>query len=375
MKIKTLIHKNTWKDYDKIEIDNNKVDIVFVFGTRQALEKHERFYELKEFFPNAHIVGSSSSGNVLGAEVTKDLVATALSFDSSHTKISSLEFKDDDNVEKLSKNLIDNLPKENLKHIFVLCDGLRINGSELVRGINKINPNTPITGGTAADNIDFEKTLVLADDIPKERSVVAVGFYGEKIHISNSAFSGWSEFGAQRVITKSQGNVVYEIDNEPALDLYKKYLEDEAINLPGSALKFPISIKEDDSDTEVIRTVIGVDTQDKSISFAGDVPAGYIAKFMKADIDMLIEGAKKAALAIDQFNNKPALALAVSCSGRINVMNQLVDDELEVMEEVLGENVKLSGFYSYGELGPFKEKPNVCQFHNQTMTLTTIYEE
>lgn len=375
MIIKTLIYKNAWQDNDKVDIDNKKVDIVFVFATRKALEKHERFHELKEFFPNAHIVGSSSSGNVLGAEVTDDLVATALSFESSHTKISSLEFKDGDDVEKLSKNLIDNLPKEDLNHIFIMCDGLKINGSELVRGINKINPNIPITGGTAADNIDFERTLVLADDIAKERSVVAVGFYGKKLHISNSAFSGWSEFGAQRVITKSCGNIVYEIDNEPALDLYKKYLEEEANNLPGSALKFPISIKEYDSDTEVIRTVIGVDTQDNSISFAGDVPTGYIAKFMKADIEMLIEGAKKAALAIEQFNKKPALALAVSCSGRINVMNQLVDDELEVMEEVLGENVKLSGFYSYGELGPFKEKPNVCQFHNQTMTLTVIYEE
>jgi len=205
--------------------------------------------------------------------------------------------------------------------------------------------------------------------------VAAVGFYGEGLTISSGCYGGWSEFGAERRITKSAGNVLYEIDGEPALDLYKKYLGHYASDLPNSGLRFPLSIKAKESDPEVIRTLLGIDEATKSIIFAGDVPEGYFARLMKPDIDVLIQGAGQAAEAIARANTKPALGIIVSCVGRKIVMSQLIDEELEAVEEILGRNVQLAGFYSYGEIAPFENDLRTCELHNQTMTLTAIYEE
>jgi hypothetical protein len=309
------------------------------------------------------------------SKVTKfQIVATAIAFDKATVEISTINFNDNDDIEKLSEELIDKLPKDNLKHIFLMSDGLLINGSQLTRGINKVNKLIPVTGGLAGDGARFCETYVIADNIPSLRTIVAVGFYGDSLSIQSGCFAGWSEFGAQRTITKSDGNVLYEIDGQPALDLYKKYLGDYAIDLPNSGLRFPLNIKEDENSPEVIRTLLGINEEEKSITFAGDVPVGFKARLMKPDIEELIQGAGKAALVIDKINDKTALGLIVSCVGRKIVMNQLIDDELEIIQDILGDNMILSGFYSYGEIAPFQDDLLTCKLHNQTMTLTTIYE-
>lgn len=378
MKIETLLfEENDWiKESGDIEHNNhNDVNIVFVFGDTQAIKDEKRFHEIKLRYPNAHIVGSSTSGNIVAAEVSSyELTATAVLFENSSVEVSTLTFNDDDNIEELSKSLISNLDQKNLKHIFIISDGLLINGSQLARGINNVSNKTPVTGGMAGDGDRFQETYVIANGVAKQRTLVAVGFYGENLSVGTGCFAGWSEFGAQRVITKSKDNILYEIDGEPALDLYKKYLGDLAKELPNSGLRFPLSIKENEKSPEVIRTLLGIDEKEGSITFAGDVPEGYAARLMKADIDVLIDGAGKAAKSIIQANNKTALGLVVSCVGRKIVMNSLVDDELEEVQEILGDNVKLTGFYSYGEISPFKEDIQTCQLHNQTMTLTIIYE-
>ena len=378
MNIETLVYEdNNWSTFSSNleEANKDKVNVVFVFGTTDAIKEPQRFQEIKELYPNAKIVGSSTSGNIVENEVSEcELTATAVYLEKSSVEISSKSFDENDDVEELSKELIEKLPKENLKHIFVLTDGLLINGSQLVRGINKVTKNTTVTGGMAGDGARFQETYVIANDVAKQSTIVAIGFYGDNIHIGSGCFAGWSEFGAQRTITKSKANVLYEIDGEPALDLYKKYLGELAKELPNSGLRFPISIKEDENSPEIIRTLLAVNEEEKSITYAGDVPEGYTARLMKADIDMLIEGAGKAADAIENKNDNTALGLVVSCVGRKIVMDYLVDDELEEVQEILGENVKLTGFYSYGEIAPFKEDIDNCQLHNQTMTLTAIYE-
>jgi hypothetical protein len=377
MKLENLIYDNeNWilVNSELEDEDYLKVNIVFLFGDTDIIKDENIFFQIKNRFPNAKIVGCSSSGNILNAQVSKyPIVSTAICFDNAWVELSTITFNDE-NIEKLSENLINNLPKDNLKHIFLISDGLLINGSDLVKGINKINSFTSVTGGMAGDGGRFLETFVIANNIPTKRAVVAVGFYGDSLSVQSGCFAGWSEFGAERIITKSIGNILYEIDNQPALDLYKKYLGDHASSLPNSGLRFPLNIKENEESNEVIRTLLSVNEEDKSITFAGDIPEGYIARLMRPDIDELIAGAGKAARVINKINNKTALGLIVSCVGRKVVMNQFIDDEIEIIQEILGDNVHLSGFYSYGEIAPFKDNLLSCQLHNQTMTLTTIYE-
>ena len=377
MKLLNLIYDKDWiiKDGELKKEEFSCANVVFLFGDTDCIKDEKRFFELRELFPNAKIVGCSSSGNIFNCQVTKfQLVATAVAFESATVEISSINFNDNDDIEKLSEELINNLPKENLKHIFLLSDGLLINGSQLTRGINKVNKLIPVTGGMAGDGARFCETYVIANNTPAQRTIVAIGFYGDSLSVQSGCFAGWSEFGAQRTITKSVGNVLYEIDGEPALDLYKKYLGEYAADLPNSGLRFPLNIKEDDNSPEVIRTLLGINEEEKSITFAGDVPVGFKARLMKPDIEELIQGSGKAAEVINKINDKTALGLIVSCVGRKIVMNQLIDDELEIIQDTLGDNVILTGFYSYGEMAPFQDDLLTCKLHNQTMTLTTIYE-
>ncbi len=231
-----------------------------------------------------------------------------------------------------------------------------------------------MTGGLAGDGYKFERTVVLADGKAKERQAVAIGFYGESLGISVGCETGWEEFGAERVVTRSEGNVVYEIDNKPALKLYEDYLGEFIKDLPISGLRFPLNIREYEGDKEVVRVMMHIN-EDKSLLFAGDVPQGSTVRLMKTNVNNLVEGSEQVSKLIKKHNDKTAFALAVSCSGRRSVLKQMVDEELNVIKHTLGDQVHIGGFYSYGELAPFSDNLFDCKLHNQTMTLTVIYED
>jgi hypothetical protein len=267
--------------------------------------------------------------------------------------------------------LMADLGAPDLQHVFVLSDGLQVNGSDLAQGLNQAG--IPITGGLAGDGARFGKTWVMADAPAKNGRLAAVGFYGA-VSVKSGCFAGWEEFGAERVVTKSVGNVVYEIDGEPALALYKKYLGELAKDLPASGLRFPLSIQVGRTDKALIRTLLAVDESEQSLTFAGDVPQGYLCKLMRTNLDNLIDNAGLAAEAAQPVSKgTTGLCLVVSCVGRRLVMGQLTEEELEIVQEKLGDATSITGFYSYGELAPFSDVM-LCQLHNQTMTLTTLYE-
>jgi len=156
--------------------------------------------------------------------------------------------------------------------------------------------------------------------------------------------------------------------------LYKKYLGELAKDLPGSGLRFPLSIKTNKDEPAIIRTLLAVDEDAQSLTFAGDVPQGSLCKLMRTNLDSLIDSAGMAAVEAKQRNAEEGLCLVVSCVGRRLVLGQLTEEELDIVQEKLGPNTALAGFYSYGELAPFSDILQ-CRLHNQTMTLTTIYEQ
>lgn len=375
MQIQRQIYDRTQWRCEGEKMDPSTVDLVTVFGHTDEFVNVEHYTYLKELYPKAQIIGCSSSGNIIDSCISNDpIIATAISFKSSKVILKSLELSENENVEAASERLAKQLDTAGLKHIFILADGLSFNGSDIVKAFNKAT-DIPKSGGLAGDGSRFEKTLVMANAPASQGIIAALGFYGDTLAISSGYCGGWSEFGTQRIITKSKSNVLYELDGEPALDLYKKYLGEQADELPNSGLRFPLSIKEKEGDAEIIRTLLAVNEEEKSITFAGDVNEGYSARLMKPDINSLVDGAAQAAKTVKQSINTQGLALIVSCVGRRLVMNQLIDDELEAVEDELGDNVKLTGFYSYGEISPCNNDLTQCDLHNQTMTITLIYED
>lgn len=377
MKIDTLdFIDNNW-NFCRQYIENKSCcQVVFVFGESDLIRAENVFEDLRTLYPNAKIIGASSSGSILGSTITNSqLVATAVHLEKGGVELSTVSFSAESDIEAVSADLLRQLPSEGLRHVFILADGLNLNGSELVKGLNKVTYGVPVTGGMAGDGDRFLHTWIISDAPARQNCIVAVGLYGADLVISSGSHGGWRSFGADREVTRAAGNILFELDHEPALDLYKKHLGEFAKDLPMSGMKFPLHIRAPGDSEGVIRTLLQIDEDAKSITFAGDIPCGYLARLTMPDLHQLIYGAEDSAKEINQANDHHALGLVVSCEGRRLVMKEVIEEELEAVEEILGSNVQLVGFYAYGEIAPFNDRPEKCQLHNQTMTLTAIYEK
>ena len=355
-----------------------KPELVLAFGSRTLLEDPSHFSYLKSLYSSANIISCSTSGEIYNTSVLDDSISVvAIEFEKTTIQCRSIKVQSTKDSYDAGVTLISELPIENLKHVFVLSDGHIINGTMLVKGLeSKLPKDVVITGGLAGDADKFEKTLVGLNEPASEGIVSIVGFYGDHIQIGVGCHGGWDLFGPEREITKSTDNVLYELDNQSALDLYKKYLGAQADSLPGSALLFPLAIKEqNDNRTPIMRTILSIDEDKKSMTFAGNMPQGATAQLMKANFDRLIDGAGKAAESslVPLKNSKPELAILISCVGRKLILNQRTEEEVESVAETLSGNTVITGFYSYGEIAPFFGEVK-CELHNQTMTITTMSE-
>jgi hypothetical protein len=348
-------------------------NLVLAFSDAEYFRTPDCYQDLRRLFPSAHIAGCSSSGSIFDTDISDaDIVVTAITFESGSVRLVSAEVIPSDDLQKLATTLMSALNQDGLRHAFALSDGLSVNGSDLARGLN--SAGIPVTGGLAGDGARFASTWVMADAPAAQNIVAIIGFYGD-LMARFGCVAGWSEFGAERLVTRSAGNVVFEIDYKPALTVYTKYLGEMAKDLPSSGLRFPLSVRTTEHDEPVIRTLLAVDPVAQSLTFAGDVPEGGFCRLMKTEVDSLIDGSGAAAdAAKSDSNGKASLCLVVSCVGRRLVLGQLTEEELEIVRERVGTAQVITGFYSYGELAPFANVEG-CRLHNQTMTLTTISEQ
>jgi hypothetical protein len=330
-------------------------------------------------FPKAEVVGCSTGGQIFSGDVTDGSVAAlALHFDRTTVAVVDQQVGEGTTSVAAGQSIGNRLARPDLKSIFVLSDGLQVNGSELVAGIGaSVGPNVTLTGGLAGDGADFKETLVGVNSAPTAGRIAAVGFYGSAIAMGHGSAGGWDEFGPQRRITKSKGNVLFELDGQPALALYERYLGDDAAGLPGTALLYPLLITDPANPKHsVVRTILAVDRDASTMTFAGDVPEGWSAQLMRGYFDRLADGAAEAARQASGFlrqQTSETAAIMVSCIGRRILMGQQIIDEVAAAEAKLGENVRSVGFYSYGEISPHAVS-GMCELHNQTMTVTTIAE-
>ncbi|HLO56279.1 MAG TPA: FIST N-terminal domain-containing protein [Saprospiraceae bacterium] len=360
-----------------IEQDDN-INVVLCFGSKQLLNNQNVITDISKAFPNANIAYCSTAGEIYDNQVMDNSIsAVAIQF--GHTKVlsNSISIDQFSNSFDAGKSLVSCFDTQDLRYIFVLSDGSKVNGSELVKGMNEvIDDHIPITGGLAGDGPHFQNTLVGLNEPPTSGKILALAFYGVKLKVSHSSMGGWEPFGLQRLVTKSKANELFEIDGKNALDLYKEYLGKYSEELPGSALLFPLSVQLHDSENSLVRTILSIDNERKSMLFAGDIPEGSKVRFMKANFDRLIDAASQAAnVSVTDFNSiEPSLAILVSCVGRKLILSDRIDEEVEAVKDVLGSHTTISGFYSYGEISPLL-KGTSCELHNQTMTITCLSEE
>ncbi|HAN09601.1 MAG TPA: hypothetical protein DCP90_03195 [Clostridiales bacterium] len=349
---------------------------VLVFGNRNLIGDAKIFDEIRGMYPKAYIMGCSSAGEIRDNVVTDEsLVLTAIYLEKSNVVFSDFELESSKDSYEVGKKIIKSIKREGLVHLFVLAEGLNINGSKLVEGMRtEAGIEVSITGGLSGDGADFKETCVLANEYAKSNKIVVAAFYGE-IKTSCASVGGWDTFGVDRLVTKSEDNILYEIDGKPALDLYKEYLGDLASELPASGLLFPFCLTDKETESSYVRTILGINEEDKSLIFAGDIPTNIYCRLMKANDNNLINGSKQAGeFSLETFDSESAdLAILVSCVGRKLVLKQMIDEEVDIVKETLGEKTNITGFYSYGEISPYK-KGTQCELHNQTMTVTLFSE-
>jgi hypothetical protein len=369
-------------------------NLVLAFGSSAAMRAGDRWRELGVRYPGAILLGCSTGGEIHGCEVLDEsLCATAISFARTRLRAATAGVANDSFAAGRQLGL--ELAGPDLKAVFLLSDGTRTNGSELVRGLRGVvGADVVLSGGLAGDGADFGTTYVglggpiapgqmtpgqmapgqMAPGQMAPGLAAAVGFYGDALTLGHGSCGGWDVFGPERRITKSKANVLYELDGKPALDLYKRYLGEDAQHLPGSALLFPLRIYPPEKpEQSLVRTVVGIDEAARTMTFAGDMPEGFSCQLMRGNFDRLIGGAATAAEQAQTAGTGARVAVLVSCIGRKLLLGQRICEEVEAVRDVLGAGTQLAGFYSYGEVSPHAVT-GAAELHNQTMTITTFSE-
>jgi hypothetical protein len=355
-------------------------DLVLYFGSRFILEQTGGpLDELRRHASAPIVAGCSSAGEIFGTSVfDHTLAVVCVRFESATVRAALGVVGSREESDSVGESLGRQLATPGLRHVFILSDGLLVNGTGLTAGLRATLPlDVTISGGLAGDGIQFNHTLVGLGAQIAPGQIVAIGFYGDSLRIGCGLSGGWAPFGPQRLVTKSAGNVLYTLDDQPALALYKRYLGERASGLPGSGFLFPLQLLSDRTDgTGLVRTLLGINEADQSLSFAGDIPEGLYVRLMKSTSDQLIDSSKEAgsqASDLASADPAPALALVVSCVGRRIVLGQRCDEEIELASRQLPTQTALAGFYSYGEISAAGVLQR-CDLHNQTLVMTLISE-
>lgn len=354
-------------------------NLVLLFGSTRMLGDAARFRTIRNQFPNAILLGCSTAGEIVDTRVLDDtLVATAVEFEHTRLRIARTSITDATQSYESGRSLARALAADDLIHVLVLSDGLKVNGTALTNGLQAELPDpVVVTGGMSGDGARFERTLVCANDVPAEGQIGALGLYGNRLKVGFGSLGGWDPFGPERLITRSKDNVLYELDKQSALELYKRYLGPHAAGLPATGLLFPLALRAGNGEAKpgLVRTILSINEAEQSLTFAGDVPEGSLARLMKANFERLIDGAIGAARSCHESlaERSAELAILISCVGRKLVLKQRIEEEVEGVRDVLGPRAALTGFYSYGEISPHTPSAK-CELHNQTMTITTLAE-
>ena len=348
--------------------------LVIWFGAYAQARKPGVYEGLRERFPSALIAGCSTNGEIFGGDAMDDAcVAAAVRFDGTRVKAAYAVLEPGADARAGGRKLAAELQGEALKGVYVLADAFSFNGADLVDGlIESLPEGVVVSGGMAGDDATLgSATLAGLDEAPRQGGALAIGFYGSRVRINHGVAGGWDALGPSRNVTRSEGHVVYELDGQPALEVYERLVGDAGTT---ARLRHPFAFKPDaDSAQDVIREVVGIDRENHGVIFIDTVPQGCWGQILRGTDEHLVDGAALAArrAGMDKADDE-TLSLVVSCIGRKWVMGQRIGDETEAVQDE-SPTTPTIGFYSYGEIAPH-ERTGLCTLHHASVSVTLLSE-
>ena len=265
-----------------------------------------------------------------------------------------------------------------VSYLQVFSDGLTGNGSALVRGLESVlGTRVPVAGGTAGDDGKFERTCQFHGSKILSDAVVGMGFSGT-FTVSTGVQSGWSPVGIAKKVTRAAENVVYELNGQPALEVYERFLGKHACKLPAVGVEYPLGLVDrhgdlGEEDFCLLRATMSVNREEGSISFAGEVLEDSWVRLTCGDHTSILSAAESAARrALENLGTAtPSLVFVFSCMARKIVLGRRTSEESDMIRGILGDNVPMLGFYTYGEYCPLTVGQRNL-FHNETVTISVI---
>jgi hypothetical protein len=351
--------------------------MIVVFGPADYEPCMPAINDLYTTFPESKITGCSTAGEIFAEDVLDNSLSVAiLKFRDVKLRLVSERVNSAEESFIVASDIASQLDSPDLRAVFVLTDGLCINGAKLAEGFNTLaGKGVTVTGGMSADGSRFKNTWVLVNGQPESHQVAAMGMYGDSLIYAHGSKGGWDVIKSDIQVSHAIGNILYELNDRPALEFYREYMGKKADGLPATGLLFPLALKDEGADDEVtVRTILSIDEEEQSITFAGTIPDGSSVQLMRANFDRLIEGAAGASqeAVASIADNQALFNIAISCVGRRLVLGDRSHEELESVCAGLPQGTRQIGFYSYGELSP--QASGRCNLHNQTMTITLIGE-
>lgn len=317
---------------------------------------------LKNILPSAHIIGTTTDGEILeGRILTKNIVLSFSLFEKTQIKSTLIPLEEDafSVGQKLSESILD----RDSKVMIVFATSKDLNAQKLLEGIHTYDKNIIVAGGLSGDQGSFKNGYVFDKDEVCDHGVVAVGLSSAYLLASNYYTSQWEPVGREFTITKSKDNRLISIDKMSVKSLYEKYLGTEvAQKLPLSGLQFPFVIK--DQDQYMVRSVLS-DPGDGSLVFGTKMPEGEKIQIGFGDAKTMLKNTRNI---IKEVNEIPRESLFIySSAGRRRFLKQYAHYEIESF----GQLTSVSGFYGYGEFFTTKEK---SLFLNQSVAVLCLSE-
>ncbi len=379
MQVQLYRYTDDWDRPLDARLDSDTT-LVLLFGEiGPQRDQHAALRSVCATFPRSIKSGGSRGSDIYEGRLEEyALVLAVIRFEKSRLKRAEYSVTSTEDSHRAGHALGKALQHDDLRGVFLIGAGERIDEEALTLGINRsLSEKVVVTGGVTTHNYRRQTTHILSEDCQtRTDSVSAVGYYGDAIRFIASRQEGWERFGIEYKITSSRGNILYTLNHRPALEVYKNHLGKLADKLPGIAARFPLAIQSGHTHrAPKIHTIIGIDEARQALLFAQDIPAGHYAMFMKADAHRLLLGACEAARNLSHAYHPPAseaLNITVSSMRRKRLLLHRTDEEPKMVRHFLPSGIHQVGFYSDGTIAPTGSGQSTAD--RQTLVLTLIWE-